>query len=369
MANDISAVSDILIAEAHMVLREMATTARRVTSEYQPLAAEKNQRIDIPIASPKSVTAITNPATPPASNEDEDFAPTTVQVTLDQWKMTSFSLTDKEQMELKPGIFPSEAEEALRALVNDVDTAILATALETFAQHNTTTASALGWDDMADLDRVMFDNLCPLSDRSLFVNGRAKSEFLKLQEFIHYDKTGETEGLRQGSLGTRLGIETFANQNVGTHTTGSANDAYVISGTPAKGTTALTLTTGTGTFNVGDIINIAGSGDHAVTVGGTTTITVRPGLRAAMSGGEAVTYPGGIDANSVYDNNYCFHRRAIAFGSRPLAQVQTPGTEVRMTADPLSGLSVRLEVRRVGKNGVKLIRPELVARLARITTT
>src|SRR5262245_9237911 len=100
MANSLAEVADILIAEAQPVLREAATTARRVTTEWRDEAAQRNQRIDIPLSSPIVAADITDPLAPPAV---ADITPFVVSVVLDKWKMAGFQLSDREQMEIIPG--------------------------------------------------------------------------------------------------------------------------------------------------------------------------------------------------------------------------------------------------------------------------
>jgi hypothetical protein len=382
MANSISEVSDILIAGAQPVLREMATTARRVTTEWRDEAATRNQRIDIPISSPKSVNDITDPLSPPAVSDVEPFV---VPVVLDKWKTSGFQLNDKEQMELMPGIFPGEAEEALRALVNAVDVDILGTALE--SPYYAIQTAALAWADIPALHKVLFDNKVPMTpgDISVFVDGKTQAALLGLQEFIHADKTGETGALRTASLAMRLGMEFFANQNVGTHAQGALPATFTINGDQAATSDdeQTVAHNGASSPTVGDIYvfeyDDGTYGLHTIVANPTaSTTTIRPALPKDVDDTDSIIFPNGtaggfptFAAAQAYTNNYAFHRRAIAFASRPLSTIETPGTTIRTVSDPLSGISLRLEIKRVGKvnrfewdilYGVKLVRPELTCR-------
>src|SRR5262245_839925 len=410
MASDIRDAADILIAAAAAVLREMATTARRDTTEWQDEAAMPNQKITIPIASPKAVTDITQPRTPFASAQD--FAPRAVEVVLDKWKGVNFWLSDREQMELKPGIFPREAEEALRGIVNAVDIDILNTALRTpyavMANYPASTppANKIQWENLTLLHQMLFDNKCPFTpgDISCFIDGTMQAQLLQLAEFMRYDATGETGALRTASLGTRLNIDFFANQHVRTVTVGAAPGTYTVDGANSEGWNGSTAVLPTGKTNqrietngtttapqIGDLVTIAGGGTRPYTVvGGSAegvtpvvggSITIRPSLRpgSSVANAAAITHAapavptatGEPDAGDSYVLGYAFHRSAIAFASRPLSSLESPGTIIRSTADPLSGIAVRLEVLRVGKTtewqwdilyGTQLVREEMTSR-------
>jgi hypothetical protein len=168
-------------------------------------------------------------------------------------------------------------------------------------------------------------------------------------------------------------------QNVQTHTAGDAT-GYAVSGTAhAVGDKSIQTDTGTsGTFNVGDLISFAGhTQSYVVTTSktGAGALTFEPGLVAAPADAAAIAGPGdSAGAGGIGDHvmNLGFHRDAIAFATRPLIGSMHPGSIIDSQFDPVSGLTLRLEVSRQNKQdkfsfdilyGAEVIRRELGARL------
>jgi hypothetical protein len=145
---------------------------------------------------------------------------------------------------------------------------------------------------------------------------------------------------------------------------------------------AIDSTTLTGTILPGEIFSVAGvNGTFAVTNTTTLTaagnaiagVTFRP---AAPTGGfadnAAVTFKGPV-GGAGYVRNIVFHRDAVAFASRPLADLPLADSLVQSVGDPLTGVNLRLEITREHKRtrfsydalyGVQLVRPELAVILA-----
>ena len=124
----------------------------------------------------------------------------------------------------------------------------------------------------------------------------------------------------------------------------------------------------------GDILTIAGDAQtyvvtEAVSLAvGNTAVKIYPGLARLTTGSEAVTVSGS------HVMNLAFHRDAIAFATRPLMDPANGlGNLIQSAVDPVSGLSLRLEVSREHKRtrfsydilyGADVVRRELGCRIA-----
>ena len=132
----------------------------------------------------------------------------------------------------------------------------------------------------------------------------------------------------------------------------------------------MTIDTGSNNPAVGDIFTVAGDTvSHVVTAAaGGTSITFTPGLGAAVVNNAAITFTASAAA---FTRNLLFHRDAFAFASRPLEDgMMVGGDNVMSNVDPISGLSLRVEVSREFKQtrvsydilyGGALVRPELAS--------
>jgi hypothetical protein len=123
MANDYSAWTNVIFGKALVALKENAIMSRLVNTDFGAEVAQHGDTINVKVASSKTVRDVTPGPVPPAG---DDQAPTVVPITLDQWKMTDMHLTDKEVKSIVEGPGRNnEIDEAMKAIVNYVDTYIL----------------------------------------------------------------------------------------------------------------------------------------------------------------------------------------------------------------------------------------------------
>jgi hypothetical protein len=93
---------------------------------------------------------------------------------------------------------------------------------------------------------------------------------------------------------------------------------------------------------VGDVFTIAGNTQQytvtSVTTGtpaNATTVGISPALAADAADGAVVTFVASHVANLA------FHREAFAFASRPMLDLETPGSIIQPLVDDVSGLAMR----------------------------
>lgn len=407
--NVLTQVVPKLLAQGLLSLREISIMPRLVNSGYSDMAGDKGSTIDVPI--PSAITAVAVDHANVAPNPTDAVAPTVASIALDQWYEAPFVLSDKEMLEVMAGTIPMQASAAVRALSNQVDNHILnrwsqvpfvALAKTIATPFDPTTVSAsdartIGMTDVANLRTVLNQDLSPMEDRRVIVDPVAEGNLIQMRAFQDASWSGSVQSILEGKLNRKVGFDWFMTQNLPKSytsavaiVTGTGDGVVAVGAAAAVGDKSVTLTT-TGTESVvlkkGDIISFsaAGSGyysvqaDVAAITGASGTVTINPGLRVALTTSHTLVYPAtgtlgtALAVNTLYKVNLAFHRDAFAFASRPLQGVVDAGlgSIISSATDPISGLSLRLEVRREYKRtrfsydilwGSQLIRPELAVR-------
>jgi len=374
VANVLTAAVPRILAGGLLALRQNAIMPQLVNRKYELLAGQKGTSVDVPIPSAIAAADVTPGATPPAT---ADVQPTSVSVTLNNWKEAAFYLTDKDLVEVMNGAMPMMASEAIKSLINAVDASIFATYPGVYGFTGTPGTAPFGSNtvDATEVRRILTNQLAPLTDRRLVMNPDAEANALNLRAFQDASWTGDTQAIIQGRLNERLGFGFWMDQNVVTHTAGTVTGLLVNNGAGyAAGTKTIATDTGSGTLVAGDIITFAGHNQTYAVVssvgGGTiTSVTFEPGLAVAVTDNVAIT------RKASHVVNLAFHRDAIAFASRPFEDNNAAqlGSIIQSAVDEISGLALRLEVTREHKRtrfsydmlwGAQLVRPALAARLA-----
>ena len=380
MANTLTEVTDKLLAQGLLALREQTVMPLLVNRQYESLAGQKGSTIDVPIPSAITAAAVTAANTPPSTS---DNTPTSVPIALDQWYEAAFYLTDKDMMEAMTGHIPMQASEAVKALANNVDDYLLGlyTGVYGYAGVAGTTPFGTDTSEATNARKELNNQLAPMDPRYVVMNADAEAEALNLRAFQDASFGGGAGVILEGNINRKLGFGWLMDQNVPSHTAGT-----ITTGLIAKAATAVAVglktficttaaSTGACALLVGDIVLFAGDTQTYVLTAAATeataatdvTIAFEPALKIALVGSEAVT----VKATHVV--NLAFHRDAIAFATRPLASQDHPAAIESVAVDPTSGLALRLEVSREHKRtrfsydilyGASLVRPELAARIA-----
>lgn len=379
MANTLTSVIPKLLAQGLLALRERAIMPRLVNRRYEELPGRRGSTIDIPIPSAITAQAVSPSNTPPST---ADMAPTEVNITLDQWFEAPFYLTDKELLEVMDGTIPMQASEAIKALANNVDGAILDLYKKIYGFSGVagTTPFASDLTEYVNARKALDKQLADRDDRRVVIDPDAEANALLLRAFQDASFRGDVRGIIDGQIGRKLGADWNMDQNIKTHTTGTLSDGTdmlaLVNGTPSIGDKTLDAdeTTLTGTVVEGDVFTIAGDTQtYVITAGATAsgnaiTLVFEPGLKVAPADDAQITF------KAAHVANLLFHRDAFALVTRPLADnTQGLGNMVQSAVDPVSGLALRLEVSREHKRtrysfdilyGTQCVRRELAARIA-----
>jgi hypothetical protein len=344
MANTLGAYNPIFYAnEALIHLRKQLGMAARVHRGYDRERRSFERGETVRIKKPSTFTAQDAPSSA------QDLATETVDITLSYWREVKYALTDRERAFTSDQIITEHIAPAAYALADDVDTklALLYKQVPWIHDYTTETDS----DIIVDARKYLRDNQVPLDGNiHQMINSTVETYYLKSQVFHSADVAGAAgQGpLLRGTLGTRFGVEVFANQNVQSHVPGTicsgGDTAGALSGAHALGATtvAMAALASGQTFLIGDTFVIAGNTQrYAVTASGTATdstavVSITPPLKAAYASGDVVTW----GSQQTSDQILTFHRNAFALVVAPLPD-DIPGAEAFTAVDPVSGLAVR----------------------------
>ena len=378
MVNTVTNIMPKILARGLLALREQAVMPRVVNGDYAQQAAQKGDTIDVPIPSALTVNSVTPSNTPPTP---ADSSPTKVQIPLNNWYEANFHMTDKELVEVDRNehFVPMQMSEAVKALANKINTTVHNEYKGVFGFAGTAGATpfASAVSAATDARKVLNQQLCPRTDRRMILDFDAEASALALDSFNNVNQVGGTGPKIEGEIGRKFGFDIYTDDAIVTHSAGGSGTPLV-NGALAVGDTSVVIDgmSGSGGLVVGDVITMAGNTQTYAVVtapaasGGAQTVTVSPAITGIIANDAAIT----VKASHVV--NLGFHRDAFALAMRPLqgsTQGDSYGNQIVSMTDPITGLSMRLEVSRQHKQivysldalwGVKLIRPELAVRIA-----
>lgn len=351
MANNITNVMPKILAQGVLSLRQNAIMAQNVNTDYDNLAAQKGNVINIPIPSALAARAVTPGQTVVTAS---DSAPAVALVTLDRWQESPFYLTDNDVVSADGMIVSMQAGEAVKALANDIDAFILGKHTVFYGAAGTAgTTPFNGSLTVGGAARKLLNkNLAPLDNRFGVIDPDAEQNFLLNTQILQWDQSGQNPaGIITGSIGTKLGIRWYMDQNITTYTPGTGwvtgFAASTVAGAVGDTTLNVLNATASGQVKVGDIFTAGGTQQYVVTVTTTVSATVQsvitfyPALTTAVATGAAITV-----VATAYIPNLVLNKYALAWASRPLAGILGAGNIFQAPVDPVSGVALRLELSR-----------------------
>lgn len=381
MSNTITNVLPKLLAQGVLALRENVVMPRLVNRSYEGLATQKGNVINVPIPSAIAARDVT-PAAAFASNVD--FNPTVALVTLDFWKEAPFHLSDNDMVSVMNGTIPMQASEAIKSLANAIDQYILGKHVGFYGLVGTagTTPFATAIGVAGSARALLNKQAAPMDDRRMVLDPDAEANALALSNILQFDQRGDQGGIINGTIGRKLGMDWYLDQNIPTYTPGTGwaagNIASTVGGAVGDTTLNIINATASGTIKVGDIFSLTADTTlnqqyvviAAATISATVAVAIEftPALRTTVATGATLDVIG-----TAYAVNLAFHRDAFAWASRPLADLSGYGSQIQSVTDPVSGVALRLEVSRQYKQttfsfdvlgGANVIRRELGVKVA-----
>jgi hypothetical protein len=352
--NVLTEIITTLLAQALPVLRESAFMPLLINHKYEASAGEKFSTIDIPIASAIVAQDVAPGPTPP---DNAGVTPTSVPIAVDTWKDASFFLSDKDMLQVKAGVIPMQAAEAVKALANAVNASIWALYTKVYSITGVpgTTAFETDLSEAVLARKKLNQQLAAKGERRIVLDSDAMGNALLLRAIQDQSWRQNESGIIEGVVGRTLGFHWFEDEtSVPTHTTAAAGTPLIDdAGAVAVGVKTIHMDGFTTKPAAGDIFTIAGDAQQYVVTGSTTLagtdsdVAFEPGLRVAIAtgdGNEAVTFVASHVAQLA------FHRDAFAIVSRPFVGADPMNLgHFDSIVDEESGLVLRLEISRQHK--------------------
>jgi len=309
MPNTLTPLIHTILARGLRVLRESALLPQVVNLEYSLSPKQKGQTIDVPVSKRASTYDIS------PSHTDKQASDTTIEyvpVTLDQWKGADFYLTDQERTRINKDetFLPLTIQEKIRALANAVNADVLSKYYKVYGYVGTagSTPFSNATDRTAAKDGSMLAakldaQLAPNVGRVALIDTDAEAEALALPYFAHAEKSGDSNVIGLANIGQKYGFDWFVENGISSHTAGTPGGTPLVSGAHAAAANDLTdtlavkgMTVTTGDYHQGDVITIAGHSQTYTVLAlatadgsGNASLSIAPGLQAALSGDEAIT--------------------------------------------------------------------------------
>jgi len=329
-------------------LRENVVLPRIVNRNYEDrIGSGQRQGSTVNVAVPAAITtrAVTADVVPPAVTA---VTPTSVAISLSEWKEAPFAMSDQAISQVQAGIVPMQLSEAVKSLANTIDnylwSLISATTnpIYSFVGTAGTTPFASTTSVYLDARAKLNTELAPMGDRFTILDPDAEANALGLSAFADASASGSRETIVEGDIGFRLGSRFVMSQNVPTHSNTGAGTILVNDASVSVGDTTLTWDGGGTAHAFGDIFTVAGDTQtYAVKSSSATVMQISPAAKVAWANDAAVSF------KADFVENVVIHKDCLAFAMAPLLDTNQLGTAGQLQSsavDADSGLSLRLTI-------------------------
>jgi len=265
-----------------------------------------------------------------------------VPVILNKLNDITFPITAKE-LSLNIVDFSEQCiAPAMRAHAQAIDAAIAARFVDIAAHYPVSATPAVA--DIAGIRTQLNLNKVPFRDRAVVLHPQTEAGYIVLDAFLHAEKRGDTQALKEASMGRVFGMDWYMDQNIPTHTEAIATAPTVVGANVAAAATVIRVSGATSTsavLPVGDVFKIAGEANdrgHVITTaetlsGGSASVTITPPLMTSMASGATLTW------QKTHRANLALHKNAIALVTAPL---EAPLSGQRADVINYKGLSCRV---------------------------
>jgi hypothetical protein len=390
----------MITREALRVLHQKLNFVGSINREYDSSFAKDGAKIGdtLRIRLPNQYVTRTGPTL--SANTDTEERQVSLQVATQRGVDLNFQSTE---LTLSLDDFSSRIlEPAMAQLAASIEADAL-TMYQDVSQSNWNVGSAATLARVLQGRKLMQDSLAPLNDRTALLNTQDNVDLVDSLKGLFQDSTNISKQYREGYMGRTAGFDFAENTLLPRHTRGAATGAYttstLVAVLPVTSTTpvsAITVATGTGAMNKGDVFTIGNVFSvHPETkvstgvlqqfvvtanyVGGAGSVQISPAI--VMAGGyqnvvipttsatAAITFAG--TASTAVGTSLVYQKDAFTFATADLVMPKGVDMAAREVFD---GISMRI-VRQYDINndrfpcrldvlyGYRTIRPQLAARL------
>ena len=231
---------------------------------------------------------------------------------------------------------------AMRAHAQAIDAAIAARFVDIAAHYPVSATPVVG--DIAGIRTQLNLNKVPFGDRAVVLHPQTEAGYIVLDAFLHAEKRGDTQALKEASMGRVFGMDWYMDQNIPTHTEAIATAPTVVGANVAAAATVIRVSGATSTsavLPVGDVFKITGEANdrgHVITTaetlsGGSASVTITPPLMTSLASGATLVW------QKTHKANLALHKNAIALVTAPL---EAPLSGQRADVVNYKGLSCRV---------------------------
>lgn len=318
MANTFS--SDIvpkIIGLAKETLSEEFAFARRLNKNFSGASARVGDTVSIGVPERASAVTVTPANVAP---DGTDIVTTSRTITIDQFKGSKpvrLTTTEAQKYELT-SLMAEQVKESVRQVCyafnaycwTQMNYRVPLTA-GTAGQSIFNNGSSASIDPLADIYKVLRDNNADPRRFDMIINPADEAAAKKVSVLQQANTFGSDSVVVDGSVGRVQGFNLFVDQQGTSHTIGTITTGLAAKASTAQavGTTSITATTAVSTgacaLKKGDPISI-GSERYVLQADATeasaatdVTLSIFPGLKTALAGGEAITLTTGAGTGTV----------------------------------------------------------------------
>lgn len=300
-ANDLDAMTpEVWAQEALMFLEQNLVAAQLVYRDFDSKIAKHGDTVNC--HRPAEFVMKRKLITGDVVNQDADAAST--PVVLNQLGHVSFIIRDGEQTKSFANLYEKYLVPALRAMVEGIDSIVLAQKYQFLANSVGKLGVAPGRTTLIDLESKMDSLKIPTDGRNCIITSGTKGDLLAVENFTDAHRVGDDgTAMRKGSIGEKFGTQYIMSQNQASIATGNTIEGATVDLTAgyAVGSTTIAIDGTSETFTDGSWCTIAGDmTPQKITASSgtpTTELTIAPGLKFAVIDGAVITVyePGAIN--------------------------------------------------------------------------